>query len=196
MSAKADLYPNKNFGFRLKSRPVVAFGVKSKIFILFGGAGGRVPLGGGFLPARLCRATARSDCSEIGCPRSAGIDRRHRPDLTSGTFLVPLLVTKEERPAADAVFRPPPVISLRRRCTPPTFPARQKTPHPAARPAPPASRGQRRTRFNRASRHGQCPRCCGKNTTPCCDFPPCRPEPHGPGRERWRGSASQRQTCS
>ena len=39
MSAEADIYPNKNFGFRPKSRPVVAFGVKSKIFILFGGAG-------------------------------------------------------------------------------------------------------------------------------------------------------------
>ena len=44
MSAEAGIYPNKNFGFRPKSRPVVAFGVKFKIFNLFGGAGGRVPL--------------------------------------------------------------------------------------------------------------------------------------------------------
>ena len=43
MSAEADIYPNKNFGFRPKSRPVVAFGVKSKIFILFGGLGGLAP---------------------------------------------------------------------------------------------------------------------------------------------------------
>ena len=43
MSAEADIYPNKNFGFRPKSRPVVAFGVKFKIFNLFGGLGGRVP---------------------------------------------------------------------------------------------------------------------------------------------------------
>ena len=111
MSAKAGIYSNKNFGFRPKSRPVVAFGVKFKIFNLFGGLGGRVPLGGVFLPARLCRATARSavqkqsrsDCSEIGCPRSAGIYRRHLPDLTSETFLEPLLVTKEVRPGPEAV---------------------------------------------------------------------------------------------
>ena len=44
MSAKAGIYSIKNFGFRPKSRPVVAFGVKSKIFNLFGGAGGLAPL--------------------------------------------------------------------------------------------------------------------------------------------------------
>ncbi|MDY5325474.1 MAG: hypothetical protein SPH42_01295, partial [Gemmiger sp.] len=44
MSAKAGIYPNKNFEFRPKSRPGVAFGVKSKIFNLFGGAGGQAPL--------------------------------------------------------------------------------------------------------------------------------------------------------
>ena len=44
MSAEAGIYSNKNFGFRPKSRPVVAFGVKFKIFNLFGGAGGQVPL--------------------------------------------------------------------------------------------------------------------------------------------------------
>ena len=43
MSAKADIYLKENFGFRPKSRPVVAFGVKFKIFNLFGGLGGRVP---------------------------------------------------------------------------------------------------------------------------------------------------------
>ena len=47
MSAKAGIYPNKNFEFRPKSRPGVAFGVKSKIFNLFGGAGGGGPPGEG-----------------------------------------------------------------------------------------------------------------------------------------------------
>ena len=121
MSAKADIYPNKNLRIRHQNRPVVVLVVNPQIFNLFGGAGGRVPLGGGFLPARLCRATARSDCSEIGCPRSAGIDRRHRPDLTSGTFLVPLLVTKEERHAADAVRPRPKMPFVLRHIAPPSL---------------------------------------------------------------------------
>ena len=129
MSAKADIYLKENLRIRHQNRPGVVLVVNSQIFNLFGGLGGRVPLGGVFLPARLCRATARSavqkqsrsDCSEIGCPRSAGIDRRHRPDLTSETFLVPLLVTKEERHAADAVRPRPKMPFVLRHSAPPSL---------------------------------------------------------------------------
>ncbi|MCI5557301.1 hypothetical protein MR475_09860, partial [bacterium] len=48
-----------------------------------------------------CRLPFCSDCSKIGCPRSAGIDRRHRLNLTSGTFLEPLLTTKQVRPVQN-----------------------------------------------------------------------------------------------
>ena len=85
MSAKAGIYLKENLKIRHQNRPVVVLVVNFQIFNLFGGAGGLAPRGGVFLPARLCRATARSavqkqsrsDCSEIGCPRSAGIYRRH-----------------------------------------------------------------------------------------------------------------------
>ena len=105
------------------------FGGEFSNFQPLWGSRGTGPPGRGLLPARLCRATARSavqkqsrsDCSEIGCPRSAGIDRRHRPDLTSETFLVPLLVTKEERHAADAVRPRPKMPFVLRHIAPPSL---------------------------------------------------------------------------
>ena len=79
MSAEADIYPNKNFGFRPKSRPVVAFGVKFKIFNLFGGAGGRVPLGGVF------------------CLRGYAAQRRAAPCKNNRAAIVPKLVARVPR---------------------------------------------------------------------------------------------------
>ena len=79
MSAKAGIYSNKNFGFRPKSRPVVAFGVKFKIFNLFGGAGGRVPLGGVF------------------CLRGYAAQRRAAPCKNNRAAIVPKLVARVPR---------------------------------------------------------------------------------------------------
>ena len=79
MSAKADIYLKENFGFRPKSRPVVAFGVKFKIFNLFGGLGGRVLRGGGF------------------CLRGYAAQRRAAPCKNNRAAIVPKLVARVPR---------------------------------------------------------------------------------------------------
>ena len=79
MSAEADIYPNKNFGFRPKSRPVVAFGVKSKIFILFGGAGDPSLWEGSF------------------CLRGYAAQRRAAPCKNNRAAIVPKLVARVPR---------------------------------------------------------------------------------------------------
>ena len=77
MSAEADIYPNKNFGFRPKSHPVVAFGVKSKFFILFGGAGDGSPWVGSF------------------CLRGYAAQRRAAPCKNNRAAIVPKLVSRQ-----------------------------------------------------------------------------------------------------
>ena len=79
MSAEADIYPNKNFGFRPKSRPVVAFGVKSKFFILFGGAGDPSLWEGSF------------------CLRGYAAQRRAAPCKNNRAAIVPKLVARVPR---------------------------------------------------------------------------------------------------
>ena len=81
MSAKADIYPNKNFGFRLKSRPVVAFGVKSKIFNLFGGAGG-------WPPGRGLFACAAMPCKNNRAAIVPKLVARVPRALIGGTYLI------------------------------------------------------------------------------------------------------------
>ena len=79
MSAKADIYLKENLRIRHQNRPGVVLVVNSQIFNLFGGLGGRVPLGGVF------------------CLRGYAAQRRAAPCKNNRAAIVPKLVARVPR---------------------------------------------------------------------------------------------------